>query len=148
MSADPFRLSRFVDAQASAYEAALAELKRGRKTSHWIWFVFPQIAGLGFSQTSQFYAIGSLDEARAYLDHPILGPRLGACVATVLNHRGRSAREIFGTPDDMKFCSSMTLFAHAAPDEPLFRQALEAFFAGERDPLTLQRLAGEYPRDG
>lgn len=148
MSADPFALSRFVDAQAGAYDAALSELRRGRKTSHWIWFVFPQIAGLGFSPTSQFFAIGSLEEARAYLDHPVLGPRLRACAAAVLDHRGRTAREVFGTPDDLKFRSSMTLFAQAAPDEPLFRQALEAFFAGEPDPLTLERLQAGDPRDG
>lgn len=145
MSEDPFRLRRFVDAQDGAYRTALAELQRGRKTSHWIWFVFPQIAGLGSSATSQFYAIRSIEEARAYLAHPVLGPRLKACVAAVMGHARRSAREIFGSPDDLKFRSCLTLFAAAAPDEPLFRHALEAFFGGVADAATLQRLD---PPDG
>lgn len=144
MSEDPFRLARFEEAQASAYETALNELRRGRKTGHWIWFVFPQIAGLGSSATSQFYAIRSIEEARAYLAHPVLGPRLKACVEAAMGHAARSAREIFGTPDDLKFRSSLTLFAAAAPDEPLFRSALGAFFDGEPDPLTLQRLDPPY----
>ncbi|MFC3080171.1 DUF1810 domain-containing protein [Phenylobacterium terrae] len=144
MSEDPFRLARFVEAQAGAYEAALDELRRGRKTSHWIWFVFPQIAGLGSSATSQFYAIRSIEEARAYLAHPVLGPRLKACVEAAMAHAGRSAREIFGSPDDLKFRSSVTLFAAAAPGEPLFRAALEAFFDRAPDPLTLQRLDPPY----
>lgn len=147
MSQDPFRLQRFVDAQAGAYETALAELKRGRKTSHWIWFIFPQIAGLGFSPTSQFYAIGSLEEARAFLSHPLLGPRLKACIEAVMVHSGRSAREIFGSPDDLKFRSSLTLFAEAAPEELLFREALAAFFGGEADPMTME-LLGPDPRGG
>ena len=147
MSEDPFRLSRFVEAQAGAYETALAELKQGRKSSHWIWFVFPQIAGLGVSPTSRFYAIGSLEEARAYLAHPLLGGRLKACVAAAMSHSGRSARELLGSPDDLKFRSSLTLFAEAAPHEPLFRQALAAFFDGEPDPLTLAQVA-QNPRDG
>lgn len=141
MSDDPFGLQRFVDAQAGAYAGALAELEAGRKTSHWIWFVFPQIGGLGLSPTSQFYALGSLEEARAYLGHSLLGPRLRACVAAMLTHRGTPARTILGAPDDMKFRSCLTLFAAAAPGEPLFREGLEAFFSGEPDPLTLSRLA-------
>ena len=147
MSDDPFRLSRFVDAQAGAYEVALAELRRGRKASHWMWFVFPQVAGLGLSPTSRFYAIGTLEEARAYLAHPLLGPRLRACVAAVLGHPDRSAREIFGSPDDMKFRSCLTLFAQAGPQEGMFTEALQAFFSGEPDPLTIERL-GRAPRDG
>jgi uncharacterized protein (DUF1810 family) len=137
---DDYDLRRFVDAQARSYDEALAELKRGRKTSHWMWYVFPQIAGLGSSATAQTYAIGSLAEARAFLAHPVLGPRLRACVAAVLAVPGRSAYEIFGSPDDLKLRSSLTLFAEAAPDEPLFRQGLERYFAGEPDPRTLDRL--------
>ena len=140
MSKAPFDLERFVEAQAGAYETALAELKQGRKAGHWIWFIFPQMAGLGSSPTSRFYAIGSLAEARAYLAHPLLGPRLRASVAAALGHAGRPAREIFGAPDDAKFRSSLTLFGEAAPDEPLFRQGLDAFFGGRPDPLTLERL--------
>lgn len=138
---DPFRLQRFVDAQAGVYEAALAELKAARKRTHWMWFVFPQVAGLGFSPMAQAYAISGLDEARAYLAHPMLGPRLLACTAAVNAAQGRSAHEIFGSPDDLKFRSSMTLFARAAPEEPAFRTALAKFFGGKEDPLTLERLA-------
>lgn len=139
--ADPFNLQRFVDAQAGVHETALAELRRGRKASHWMWFVFPQVAGLGSSAMAQAYAIGSLDEARAYLAHPTLGPRLKAAVAATLAAApGRSAHEIFGSPDDLKFRSSLTLFAQAAPEEAAFRQALERFFGGEPDPRTLERL--------
>lgn len=137
---DPFRLARFVAAQAGTYDGAFDELRRGRKVGHWIWFIFPQVAGLGSSELSRRYAIGSLAEARAYLAHPLLGPRLKACTGAVNRHAGRSAREIFGPPDDLKFRSSMTLFAQAAPEEPGFRNALDAFFAAEQDPLTLQRL--------
>lgn len=137
---DRFDLQRFVDAQARNYAGALAELTAGRKTSHWMWYVFPQIAGLGSSPMAQTYAIGSLAEARAYLAHPVLGPRLRACVAAVNAVRGRSAHEIFGSPDDVKFRSSLTLFAAAAPDEPSFRQALDAYFAGKPDPRTLAAL--------
>jgi uncharacterized protein (DUF1810 family) len=137
---DPFDLTRFVDAQASTYETALAELRAGRKRSHWMWFVFPQVAGLGSSPMAQRYAISGLEEARAYLDHPLLGPRLRACTAAVNAVEGRSAHEIFGGPDDLKFRSSLTLFAAAAPDEPLFRLALEKYFDGAPDPRTLQVL--------
>lgn len=139
--ADPYRLARFVDAQAGVYETALAELRRGRKTSHWMWFVFPQIAGLGSSATARTYAIASLDEARAYLAHPILGPRLRTCVDALLRHEVITAHEIFGSPDDLKLRSSLTLFAAAAPDEPIFQRALAKYFSGEPDPLTLRLLA-------
>ena len=138
--ADPFNLSRFVQAQARNYGDAIAELRAGRKTSHWMWYVFPQIAGLGSSPMAQTYAIGSLAEARAYLAHPVLGARLRECVAAVLAVQGRSAHEIFGAPDDLKLRSSLTLFAAADPDEPLFRRALEAFFGGAPDPRTLELL--------
>jgi uncharacterized protein (DUF1810 family) len=137
---DPYDLQRFVDAQQHAYVGALAELSRGRKVGHWMWFIFPQIAGLGRSPTAQLYAIASLDEARAYLADPVLGPRLRACTAAVNQVAGRSAREIFGPPDDLKFRSSMTLFGEAAPTEPVFAAALAKYFAGEPDPLTLSKL--------
>ena len=136
-----FDLERFVDAQAGAYAAALAELKAGRKRSHWIWFVFPQIAGLGSSATSRRYAIVSLDEARAYLRHPLLGARLLDCVRTVNALDGLTAHDIFGA-DDVKVRSSLTLFAAAAPDEPAFRIALDRFFGGVPDPATLEKLGG------
>src|ERR687890_544601 len=122
-----FDLDRFVEAQAAPYAGALAELRRGRKQSHWMWFVFPQVAGLGSSAMSQHYAIGSLEEARAYLDHPVLGPRLVESAQAVLSHPDRSAREIMGSPDDAKLRSSMTLFALAG-SEPLFQQVLDTFF--------------------
>jgi uncharacterized protein (DUF1810 family) len=138
--ADPFNLQRFVEAQAQAYEAALSELRAGSKRTHWMWFVFPQIAGLGLSPTAQFYAIRSLDEARAYLAHPVLGPRLRDCTTAVLSVCGRTAHEIFGSPDDLKFRSSMTLFREAAPGEPLFGQALADYFEARPDPRTLEIL--------
>jgi uncharacterized protein (DUF1810 family) len=140
MSADPYDLARFVDAQASAHAKALAELRAGRKLTHWMWFVFPQVAGLGTSSMSQRYAIGSLDEARAYLAHPVLGPRLRECAGAVLSHPDETARDIMGSPDDAKLCSSMTLFALADPAEPIFQQVLDTFFAGRRDPRTVQAL--------
>jgi uncharacterized protein (DUF1810 family) len=140
MTADAFDLQRFVDAQARNYDDALAELSRGRKTSHWMWYVFPQIAGLGSSPMAQTYAIGSLAEARAYLAHPVLGQRLRACLAAILAVEGKDAHAIFGSPDDLKLRSSLTLFAAAAPEEPLFRRALERYFAGGPDPRTLERL--------
>jgi uncharacterized protein (DUF1810 family) len=138
--ADEFGLQRFVDAQARNYADALAELRRGRKTTHWMWYVFPQVAGLGSSPMARTYAIGSLAEARAYLAHPVLGPRLRDCVAATLAVEGRTAHEIFGSPDDLKFRSSLTLFAEAAPEEGAFRQALDKYFAGQPDPRTLERL--------
>ena len=138
--ADPYNLARFVEAQRGTYETALAELRAGQKRSHWMWFIFPQIAGLGSSSMAQHYAISSIEEAQAYLADPVLGPRLKACTEAVNGHDGRSAHAIFGSPDDMKFRSSMTLFGEAAPAEPAFRTALDRYFGGERDPLTLSRL--------
>src|SRR5918996_1049516 len=117
---DPYRLSRFIEAQEPVYETVLRELEHGRKESHWMWFIFPQIAGLGHSAMAQRYAISSLDEAKAYLSHPILGPRLRECTRLVVQVDGKSAYEILGSPDDMKFHSCLTLFARAAPDEVLF----------------------------
>lgn len=137
---DAFDLGRFVDAQAGVHATALAELEAGRKRTHWMWFVFPQLAGLGSSPMARAYAISGLEEARAYLAHPVLGPRLLACTAAVNAVEGRSAHEIFGSPDDLKFRSSMTLFARAAPQEPAFRQALETYYGGQEDPQTLARL--------
>jgi uncharacterized protein (DUF1810 family) len=140
---DPFLLQRFVDAQedAAIYARALAELRAGRKQSHWIWFVFPQIAGLGSSPMSQAYAIRSLEEARAYLAHPLLGPRLRESTEALLESEpGASAESILGGIDAIKVRSSMTLFAHAAPEEQLFRSALDRFFAGEPDPETERRI--------
>ena len=140
MAADPFRLQRFVDAQAPVYATALAELRAGAKRTHWMWFVFPQIAGLGFSPTAQHYAVASLDEARAYLDHPVLGPRLRDATAAANAINGRSAQDIFGSPDDLKFRSSVTLFREAAPEEAVFPAALDRYFAGQPDPRTLELL--------
>jgi uncharacterized protein (DUF1810 family) len=133
-------LARFVEAQAPVYERALAELRQGRKQSHWMWFVFPQIAGLGSSRMSAIYAIASAAEARAYLAHPLLGPRLVECTTAVLGHRGTSAEEIFGDVDALKFRSSMTLFAAVAEPDSCFAAALAAFYGGSGDALTLQRL--------
>ena len=137
---DPYDLRRFVETQATIYDGALAELRRGRKASHWMWFIFPQIAGLGVSATSQHYSISCLDEARAYLAEPVLGPRLIECISAVNAVEGCSAHEIFGPPDDLKFRSSLTLFAAAAPDIPVFGEALAKYFDGEPDPLTLAKL--------
>ncbi|MBK9260886.1 MAG: DUF1810 domain-containing protein [Polyangiaceae bacterium] len=133
-------MQRFVAAQELIYSTALAELEAGRKQSHWMWFIFPQIAGLGHSPMAQRYALASLDEARAYLAHPLLGQRLEECTRAVLRHPKRSAYEIFGSPDDLKFRSSMTLFHRAAPAHPLFTRALSVFYGGEEDPKTLERL--------
>lgn len=137
---DPFDLDRFVRAQDPVYRDVLGELARGRKQSHWMWFVFPQIAGLGFSAMSQRYAIGSRAEARAYLAHPVLGARLIECTGLVLAAQGRSINAILGAPDDAKFRSSMTLFG-AVSDQPIFGAALARKFAGERDAATLEILA-------
>jgi uncharacterized protein (DUF1810 family) len=139
---DPYRLERFVAAQDSAgmYPRALAELQAGRKTSHWMWFIFPQVAGLGFSQMAQRYAISGLAEARAYLGHPVLGPRLHACTAAVTAATGSTADRIVGPVDAMKLRSSMTLFAAAAPQEPAFAAVLTKYFDGEPDQATLARL--------
>jgi uncharacterized protein (DUF1810 family) len=137
---DPYDLQRFVTAQDPVLDRVREELRRGRKSSHWMWFVFPQVAGLGSSPTAQHYAISGLDEARAYLAHPVLGPRLVECARLAVAVEGRSAREVFGYPDDLKLRSSMTLFARAAPDEPAFAAVLDRFFDGEPDPRTLERL--------
>ena len=141
---DPFHLDRFVRAQAPVIVTVRAELLRGRKQSHWMWFVFPQIAGLGGSDMARRYAIGSLAEARAYLAHPVLGPRLAELTRIVLSHAGQSAQAIFGGIDAVKFRSSLTLF-EAAGGDGVFAQALNAFFGCERDQATLARLAGERP---
>lgn len=133
-------LQRFVDAQATTYASALAEISAGRKRSHWMWFVFPQIAGLGWSETAQRYAIASRDEASAYLAHPVLGPRLREITAAALEHPELSPTALFGQPDDLKFHSSLTLFAAVAEDPEPFRQALKTFFAGQPDEATLARL--------
>jgi uncharacterized protein (DUF1810 family) len=138
---DRFQLQRFVDAQLSVYAAVLSELRAGRKRNHWMWFVFPQVSGLGHSVTSQTFAVSSLAEAAAYLAHPTLGPRLRECAALVAAVEGRSINEIFGSPDDLKFHSSMTLFAQAAPREPIFAACLQKYFGGEPDPQTLARLS-------
>jgi len=138
--ADPYNLDRFVDAQARMFPEVVSELRAGRKTSHWIWFVFPQIRGLGQSPTSIEYAISGLDEARAYLAHPILGPRLKECAQLVLQLENRTASQIFGSPDDMKFGSCMTLFAQASPEDHIFTQALQKYFRGVPDQMTLDRL--------
>ena len=140
MDADPYRLDRFVEAQDGVHARALDELRAGRKTSHWMWFVLPQVAGLGSSAMAQRYAIGSLEEARAYLDHPVLGPRLVECAEAVLTHSDLTAREILGSPDDVKLRSSMTLFVLAAGAETVFQRVLDAFFAGEKDPRTVDLL--------
>jgi uncharacterized protein (DUF1810 family) len=143
----PYELDRFVTAQQGAYEAALDELRRGHKTGHWIWFIFPQVAGLGRSQVSRYYAITSLDEARAYLAHPILGSRLRECVAVLLATTERTAEAIFGSTDAMKLRSSMTLFHRAAPGDPMFRKALDHYYAGIADAATDALLLGRGGQD-
>ena len=132
-----FNLDRFVAAQDPVYADVLNELRAGRKTSHWMWFVFPQLRDLGRSPMAERYGIASLAEARAYWEHPVLGPRLRECVDLLLRIEGRTAHQIFGSPDDLKLRSSLTLFERAVPEEPVFGRALERYFAGERDPLTL-----------
>jgi uncharacterized protein (DUF1810 family) len=136
-----YNLQRFLDAQERVYNTVLAELRAGRKSSHWIWFIFPQIAGLGHSGMAQQFAIDSLDEAKAYLQHPVLGPRLRTCTQLVLDMNGRSVEEIFSYPDDLKFRSCMTLFLTAATDNALFKDALLKYFAGKPDQSTLDILA-------
>jgi uncharacterized protein (DUF1810 family) len=140
MSDDPYRLSRFVEAQAGTYDHALAELRAGRKTGHWMWFVFPQVAGLGRSPTAQHYAISGLDEARAYLAHPVLGPRLEACAQALLDLPGDDAVAVLGSIDAVKLRSSMTLFARADPGRPAFRAVLAKYFRAEEDAATTARL--------
>ena len=138
---DRFHLQRFIDAQQPVYAAVLSELRAGRKRSHWMWFIFPQLAGLGHSVTSRTFAVSSFSEAVAYLAHPTLGPRLRECAALVAGIEGRSIAEIFGYPDDLKFHSSMTLFAQAAPQEPVFATCLQKYFGGRPDPQTLALLS-------
>ena len=137
---DPYDLERFVQAQDGVHDRALDELRRGNKTGHWMWFVFPQIAGLGFSDMAARYAISSLAEAQAYLDHPVLGPRLRSCAGVVAETSGRTAEQIFGVIDALKLRSSMTLFHRAAPAETVFARVLERFYDGEPDPATDRRL--------
>jgi uncharacterized protein (DUF1810 family) len=134
-------LQRFVDAQDGVIDGALAEVRGGRKTGHWMWFVYPQLAGLGRSETSRYYAIADLEEARAYLADPVLGPRLRAAAEAVLAAPSADAEAIFGSIDAVKLRSSMTLFRRAAPDEPLFGRVLDRCFGGEPDPRTLELLA-------
>jgi uncharacterized protein (DUF1810 family) len=137
---DPYRLQRFVTAQDRVYETVLAELRAGRKRTHWMWFIFPQVAGLGSSWMAQEYAIHSRAEAQAYLAHPLLGERLRECTQLVAAHKERSLRHILGYPDDLKFRSSMTLFGEVAGAESVFEEALALHCSGERDLLTLERL--------
>jgi uncharacterized protein (DUF1810 family) len=138
---DSYDLKRFIEAQAPVYERVQCELKAGRKRSHWMWFIFPQIEGLGYSNTARKYAIANIAEAQAYLQHPVLGLRLRECTETVTAVQGRSINEIFGSPDDMKFKSSMTLFAHATEENQLFKDALEKYYGGEEDSLTVEKLS-------
>ena len=142
---DPFDLNRFVQAQAAVYPAVVAELRRGRKQSHWMWFIFPQVAGLGFSAMSQRYAIASRAEAEAYLAHDVLGPRLLECTALVLAVKDRTINAILGAPDDAKFRSCMTLFG-AVSDNAIFGEAIAKYFSGARDPATIEILAAMTPR--
>ena len=142
-SSDPFALQRFISAQEEVYEHVLKELQHGQKRSHWMWYIFPQMDGLGVSAMSRFYAIKSIDEARAYLQHPILGKRLIECSRTVWLIKNRSVREIFGSPDDMKFKSCMTLFEIVAPSNSIFTKLLEDLFSNERDNKTVQLIKNE-----
>ena len=142
---DEFDLERFATAQSGVLAQVLDELRAGEKRGHWIWFVFPQMKGLGRSPQAEFYGIGSLEEAKAYLRHPVLGPRLVECAELVKAVKGRNIREILDTPDDLKFRSSMTLFAQAGGEFPVFREALEKYFGGKADPRTLELLG--HPRN-
>src|SRR5438067_873938 len=144
---DPHDLGRFVEAQADDYEQALAEIRSGRKRSHWMWYIFPQLDGLAFSSTSKYYAIKNLEEARSYLDHPLLGPRLLECAEAVISIAGRSATEIFGSPDDLKLRSCATLFACVSPPGSVFDRLLGKYYQGRRDDRTLQ-LLGIAPERG
>jgi uncharacterized protein (DUF1810 family) len=139
-ASDPYDLNRFVQAQKPDYDEALLEIKRGRKSSHWMWFIFPQLDGLGFSTTSRRYSIKSIEEAAAYLVHPILGPRLTECAEAALGVEGRSACEIFGSPDDMKLRSCATLFACVSPPGSAFHRMLDKYFQGRHDRKTLGLL--------
>ena len=137
---DSYNLARFIKAQAPIYEQALVELRRGRKTGHWMWFIFPQVAGLGISETSRTFAIGSLDEARAYLHHDVLGPRLRECTQTAIDLETRTADDIFGGIDAVKFRSCLTLFVKVSAPDDVFTRALEKFFQGRPDERTLDLL--------
>jgi len=137
---DKFDLGRFINAQSGVYDRVIAELRSGRKRSHWMWYIFPQIEGLGQSATTRFYSIKSLDEARAYLEHPVLGARLIECAEAVFAVEGKTVSEIFGYPDDMKLKSSMTLFSSVAGPDSVFFRVLDKYFQGERDSRTLQLL--------
>ena len=139
-SNDPYNLQRFVEAQEADYPQVCQELRAGRKRSHWIWFIFPQMRGLGHSEMADFYGISSRQEAEAYLAHPVLGPRLRECTRLAIAVEGRPVDEIFGYPDNLKFHSSMSLFASAAPEEAVFQQALRKYFGGQLDPHTLALL--------
>ena len=143
---DPFDLQRFLDAQEPVYPRVLAELQRGRKQSHWMWFIFPQFAGLGHSAMAQRFALSSYDEAVAYLGHSVLGPRLRDCTALVNAVEGRTIHEILGSPDDVKFCSSMTLF-DAVSSDPKFATVISKFYGGKPDPRTLDLLAASRQMD-
>jgi len=142
---DPHNLERFIDAQKPVFEQVCSELREGSKSSHWMWFIFPQIEGLGFSTTARKFAISSREEAEAYLNHPILGPRLRECTRLVTLVEGRSARQIFGPIDELKFQSSMTLFACVASDKGVFKDALQKYFGGKVDNLTIEKLRIEQP---
>jgi uncharacterized protein (DUF1810 family) len=144
---DPHHLSRFVQAQEDDFEQALAEIRSGRKRTHWMWYVFPQLDGLGFSSTAKHFAIKSTEEARAYLEHPVLGPRLLECAEAALAVEGRSATEIFGSPDDLKLRSCVTLFACVSPPGSVFHRVLDKYYRGEPDRKTL-RLLGMDPESG
>jgi uncharacterized protein (DUF1810 family) len=137
---DPHDLQRFIEAQRPVYAQVLAELAAGAKTSHWMWFVFPQLKGLGRSSTARHFGIASREEAEAYWRHPVLGARLKECSEWMLAATGKTAHQILGSPDDLKFRSSMTLFAQVAPEQPVFRQALDKYFGGEADPRTIELL--------
>ena len=143
MAEDPHDLARFVDAQAAVYDQALAEIRAGQKRSHWIWYVFPQIDGLGFSSMSKRYAIKSVDEAKAYLAHPVLGKRLVEICEAALAVEGKSAYDIFGSPDDMKLKSCATLFGNVTPPDSVFERLLDKYFKGERDGKTLKLIGSE-----
>ena len=139
-ASDPFDLKRFADAQAPVFRTVVDELRGGRKRGHWMWFVFPQLRGLGSSPMAERYGISSLEEARAYLRHDLLGPRLRECTGLVNQVQGRSVAEIFGSPDDLKLCSSMTLFARATDDNADFLALLDRYYGGRQDPVTVTRL--------
>lgn len=137
---NPYNLERFLEAQGDIYERVLDELRRGQKSSHWMWFIFPQIRGLGHTETSIFFSISSLQEARAYLEHPVLGPRLFHCCELLLQVEGKFASQIFSSPDDLKLRSSMTLFGQASEENALFKEVLRRYFDGSSDPRTLEML--------